>query len=79
MKRGRPPKLESRRRMNIYVREDLYTRFTLFNYDEDKNKATFGAFSDFVNEALLEYISIREGKGLYLQDRTRIEKERLDD
>jgi len=58
--RGRPPKLDPRRRVNIYIREDLYARFTLLHFDEDKQRATFGSFSDFVNEALAEYLAKHE-------------------
>jgi len=74
MRKGRPPKLEPRRRVNIHVREDLYTRFTLLNFDEDKQKAIFGAFSDFVNEALVDYITKREYKNAYIKDKVRIEE-----
>ena len=62
MKKGRPPKLEPRKRINAYIREDLYVRFTLLHFDEDLKKASFGAFSDFINEALSEYLQKHEGR-----------------
>lgn len=59
-KRGRPQLLEPRRRINIHVREDLYARFTLLHFNEAKLRAEFGSFSQFVNEALEEYLMKNE-------------------
>lgn len=62
MPKGRPPKLDPRKRVNVYIREDLYLRFTLLHFDEEKHRAEFGAFSDFVNEALIEHLAKHERK-----------------
>lgn len=73
LKRGRPANLDPKRRINVHVREDLFCRFTLLNFNEATRRAKYGTFSDFVNEALKEYITITENKGKYLEDRKRIE------
>lgn len=64
MRKGRPSKLQPRKRVNVYVREDLLAKFQLIHFDEDKNRASFGAFSNFVNEALSDYIQKKEGRKL---------------
>lgn len=60
MKKGRPPKLDPHVRMNVYVREDLLARFNILNFDVEKKRVKFGAFSDFVNESLAEYLAKNE-------------------
>lgn len=60
MKRiGRPPAQKNRRRVNVYVDEELYSRFQILHFNSLLGKPEFGAFSGLVNLFLKQYLDKR--------------------
>lgn len=62
MKRGRKPLSQPRRRLNVYIDEDLYAQFQLIYFDRRLGRAEFGAFSDLVNRFLKQHLKERQEK-----------------
>lgn len=60
---GRRALAETRKRVNVYVEEALLNRFALLNFDPSQRSGyTYGALSEFVNEALRKHINIQSIK-----------------
>lgn len=62
MKRGRKPSLSPRKRINVYIEEELYAKFQLLYFDNSMQRPVFGAFSELVNRFLRQHLQQLEEK-----------------
>ena len=48
---------EPRKRVNVYLNENLISRFTLFYFDAARGRADFGMLSNKINELLEKHLN----------------------
>lgn len=61
MKRGRKPLEQKRKRLHVYIDEDLYAQFQLYHFDRQAGRTEFGAFSEVMNALLKQYVEQKRG------------------
>lgn len=57
---GRRALADKRRRVNVYLDEQLLARFEFHHFDPARGGASYGALSEFINEALRKYAAVND-------------------